>query len=278
MNTISFMTANYVARQLNYTMTEGWMQGDRATNAYFAPIETFAARFGDLLAEIQGLGFETLDLWLAHLNYSWATPEHLMIARSLLRDYGFSVASLAGWFGDTRAEFDAACRLAVGVHATLLGGNTALLQQDRASMAAILREYGLTFGIENHPEKTPRELLAKIGDGAGGVIGACVDTGWFGTHGYNASHAIQELSDDLVYVHLKDVTAPGAHASCRFGQGCVPVRACVTALKQIGYIGAISVEHEPDHGSPNQDVVASAYMLRSWLAEEEESERADGAR
>ena len=27
MNTISFMTANYVARQIGYNMTEGWMQG-----------------------------------------------------------------------------------------------------------------------------------------------------------------------------------------------------------------------------------------------------------
>ena len=42
MNTISFMSANYVARQVNYQMTEGWMQGDAAPNAYFRPLDTFA--------------------------------------------------------------------------------------------------------------------------------------------------------------------------------------------------------------------------------------------
>ena len=35
MNMISFMTANYVARQIGYNMTEGWMQGDNAT-VFFA--------------------------------------------------------------------------------------------------------------------------------------------------------------------------------------------------------------------------------------------------
>ena len=69
MTQISFMTANYVARQLDYNMTEGWMQGDDAVNAYFAPIATYAERFGALLAEIQGLGFTAIDLWLAHLNW-----------------------------------------------------------------------------------------------------------------------------------------------------------------------------------------------------------------
>ena len=36
MNTISFMTANYVAREIGYNMTKGWMEGDDATNAWFA--------------------------------------------------------------------------------------------------------------------------------------------------------------------------------------------------------------------------------------------------
>jgi hypothetical protein len=73
MTTLSFMTANYVARETGYRVTEGWMQGDDAVNAYFAPVETYAARFAALLAEIQGLGFTAIDLWLAHLNWRWAT-------------------------------------------------------------------------------------------------------------------------------------------------------------------------------------------------------------
>ena len=33
MTTLSFMTANYVARETGYHVTEGWMQGDDAVNA-----------------------------------------------------------------------------------------------------------------------------------------------------------------------------------------------------------------------------------------------------
>ncbi|HQY93053.1 MAG TPA: sugar phosphate isomerase/epimerase, partial [Caldilinea sp.] len=84
MNTLSFMSANYVARQLDYNMTEGWMQGDAATQEYFMPRETYAARFEDMIAEIAGLGFEAVDIWLAHLHYNWATEEHIRIARTTL--------------------------------------------------------------------------------------------------------------------------------------------------------------------------------------------------
>ena len=53
MNTISFMTANYVAREIGYNMTKGWMEGDDATNAFFAPIDTYAERFDALVAEVR---------------------------------------------------------------------------------------------------------------------------------------------------------------------------------------------------------------------------------
>lgn len=265
MNTLSFMTANYVARQLNYNMTEGWMQGDDATNVYFQPLETYAERLEALLAEVQGLGFEAIDLWLAHLHFSWATAEHIAIAGTLLRRYGLSVSSLAGGFGATRQEFEAACRLAAGLHVPILGGNTALLQSDRHSMVDILREYGLIFGLENHPEKNSSEVLAKIGNTADGLIGVCIDTGWFGTHGYDAARAIDELGNNLVHVHLKDVLAVGGHETCRFGLGCVPVEECVRNLQRIDYVGGISIEHEPEHYNPNQDCKASLFMVRNWL-------------
>ena len=58
-------------------------------------------------------------------------------------------------------------------------------------MVGKLKEYGLKLGIENHPEKNPGELLAKIGDGGEGTIGAAVDTGWFGTHSYDAAKALE---------------------------------------------------------------------------------------
>lgn len=265
MNTVSFMTANYVARELDYNMTRGWGQGDKATNEALRPLEQFGDRFEMMLSDIQTMGFEAIDLWLAHLNPAWATRQHIEEARALLDKYGFPVVSFAGWFGSTMEEFEATCRLAVELNCQILGGSTSVLEKDRAGTVALLTQYGLKLGLENHPEKTPEEMLAKIGDGGDGTIGTTVDTGWYGTQGYDAAKALEWLAPYLFHIHLKDVLAVGAHDTCRFGQGIVPIQACVRTLQEIGYEGGISVEHEPEQFDPTQDVIASRQLLEEWM-------------
>lgn len=265
MNEISFMSANFVARQLGYRMTEGWTQGQEATNDYFMPLETFAERFNGLLREVQSVGFGAIDLWTAHLNWSWATDDHISIARELLAQCGLKVTSLAGGFGSTPEEFEMACQLAVALGTKILGGMAPLLVEDRKSLIAALREHDLRLAIENHAERTPEETLTKIGDGADGRIGTAVDTGWYGTQGYDAARAISELGDHLLHVHLKDVTAPGEHVTCRYGDGCVPIEGCIRMLKKLGYEGDISVEHEPEDHDPLEDCKANLLTLHKSL-------------
>ncbi|HEY5872150.1 MAG TPA: hypothetical protein VIT46_02840, partial [Gaiellaceae bacterium] len=89
------MSANYVARELGYGTATEWGPFDDATNAAFEPLETFATRFDDLLAAITGIGFDAVDLWFGHLNWRWATPEHVALARAALARRGVRVASLA---------------------------------------------------------------------------------------------------------------------------------------------------------------------------------------
>jgi len=267
MTQISFMTANYVARQLDYHMTEGWMQGDGATQAYFQPIETFASRFEAMLDEIKGLGFDSIDLWLAHLHPNWATDAHIAAAQSALSAHELTVASLAGGFGAHPTELEASCRLAVALAAPVLGGGTALLQNDRPFLAATVRRHGLKFGYENHPERSVEEYFDRIGAGEEDVIGACCDTGWFGTHGVDAVAAVTALAPRLFHLHLKDVLAPGGHETCRYGLGCVPVEEVVKSLLRGGYAGGISIEHEPEHYSPNSDCKAGLAMVKQWIDE-----------
>lgn len=265
MNTIAFTTANFVARPLDYNMTGGWGQGDRASNNYYQPLETYAERFGTLLRDIQAMGFTTLDLWQAHLNHTWATPEHIAQAKALMARYHLPVTSLCGWFGSNHEQFEAACRLAVTLGCRVLGGSTSMLQKDRAFVVDRLNEHDLVLALENHPEK-PAEMLEKIGDGAGGRLGTTVDTGWYGTQGCDAVQAIEQLAEHIRLVHLKDVLAAGAHDTCRYGRGVVRVEACVAALRQQGYAGAITVEHEPEHFDPTDDCRANLAMLKQWLA------------
>ena len=145
-----------------------------------------------------------------------------------------------------------------------------MLHKDSAFVINALHEFNLRLGVENHPEKTPDELRAKLGHDSNGRIGVTVDTGWFGTQGYDAADALRELRDVLIHVHLKDVLAPGAHETCRYGQGVVPIERCAAVLHEIGYTGGISVEHEPEHFDPTEDCIAGLQMLRGWLGGEEQ--------
>jgi sugar phosphate isomerase/epimerase len=264
MNPISFMTANYVARQVNYNMTD-WGHGQNAVEAYFRPLETYAERLGVMLDEICQMGFDHIDLWLAHLHPAWATEEHIALARKALAQRGLKVSSLAGGFGESPAELEHCCQLAQAFDTRILGGMAGILAKDRAATVRVLQQYGAVLAIENHPEKTPAEVLAQIGDGGQGTIATCVDTGIWGIHGYNAATAIEELAPYVVHVHLKDVLSVGSHDSCRYGRGIVPLERCVSLLLEKGYQGGFSVEHEPHNYDPREDVQASFEMLKGWL-------------
>jgi L-ribulose-5-phosphate 3-epimerase len=258
---IAFMTANYVAEHTGYEMRDGWGQGDRATNDYFRPVETYEARLDELLGRARALGVDTVDLWGAHLSPDWATEDHVAIAREVLSRHDLGVATSATWVGPSNAE--RACELALAIGTSVIGAG---MSGDPARVAAVLREHGVRLAIENHPERTPDEVLATI-DRGDGAFGATVDTGWWATQGYDAVQAIEELGEHVLHVHLKDVLRRGEpHETCRWGDGVVPIEGCVRALQRLGYRGYYTVEHEPELYDPTDDCREMIASLRSWLA------------
>ena len=260
MSAIAFMTANYVARETGWAM-HGWSHGDRATNEHFRPIETYAERLDELLATIGAFGFDTVDIWEAHLSPEWATDDHVAIASETLARHELRVATYAAWVGPSNIE--GACDLALALGTSLIGGGTS---GDPVAVRAALRERGVRLGIENHPERTPDEIRAKI-DAGDGAFGATVDTGWWATQGYDPARAIEELGERVLHVHLKDVLAVGEpHETCRWGEGIVDIPACVRVLQQTGYAGAYTIEHEPEDHDPGEKCRDMLGELRSLLA------------
>lgn len=271
----SFISANFVARQIGYRMDQGWMQGDQATNAWFAPLETFAARFDAMLAEVKALGFSSIDLWCAHLHWRWATVQHVETAKQLLDQHGLAVRSYAAWVMGGPADLHAACRLCAALDIPYFVGNCQLFTDDRAAAVAILREHGVGYAIENHPEKSSAELLARLGAGDEDVVGIGLDTGWCGTAKWDALAAVKDIGHRLFAIHLKDVKAPRAektglafvdmgHETCRLGDGIVPVRAIVEHLRATDFRGAISIEHEPEMHDPREEIRESRERVESW--------------
>jgi L-ribulose-5-phosphate 3-epimerase len=264
MNAISFITANFVARELGYSMTEGWGQGDTATQEHFKPLETFGARFDAMLKEVKALGFDTIDLWAAHLHPDWASPAHVEIARAALRDNGIRVSSFAAWCGNLEV-LEGFCELANALGVSIIAGGAPVLRTHRAEAVALLKKHDVKFAIENHPEKRAAELLEQIGDGADGFIGAAPDTGWWALEGANAAAVLRELGGHILTVHLKDIVKPGVHLTCALGAGIAGIRDCVQTLKDLGYTGTIGIEHEPEDHDPRAEVAESKRVLENWL-------------
>jgi len=258
------MSANYVARELGYGAADDWGAFDRATNDAFAPLETYPERIEALLDSIAAIGFDAIDLWFAHLNWRWATREHVAIARDALQRRGIRVVSFAGGIGDTLDDVEAACRLADDLGVDLIAGLAGIVHTDRDGAAAVLDAHGVRFGLENHPERTPAEVLAAVGDATS--LGAAVDTGWWATQGYDPVDAIHELSDRLFHVHLKDVEEPGTHVPCMHGEGCARIADCVDALVELGYAGPVSIEHHAFDRDPTAECARMLVQLREQLA------------
>jgi sugar phosphate isomerase/epimerase len=245
-------------------MADQWGPFDDATNAAFEPLESFGARFDALLVSITDIGFDAIDLWFGHLNWRWATPDHVVIARDALARHDVRLVSLAGSIGTTTADVEAACRLANDLDVDLIAGPGGIVQTDRDAVAAVLDAHGVRFGLENHPERAPSEVLAAIGDAE--ALGAAVDTGWWATQGYDPVAAIHELSARLLHVHLKDVEEPGTHVTCMHGEGCARIFDCVEALLDIGYAGPVSIEHHSFDRDPTPECARALTGVREQLA------------
>lgn len=264
---VSFITANYVAREVGYALRPfNWGAADRATvEAFHGP--QYATKFDELCRLVTGAGFTAIDVWVAHLNPFVATRSMVDEAAAILRQHGLRVVAYTGGLGRpelTPADAEKVYETARAIGAPLLGVG---LHPTNARLAYELgKAYGIKYAIENHPEKSPRELLARIGE-YGEVIGVTQDTGFWGMFGYDAVTATHELKDHLLHMHLKQVqqTLDGWH-SCAYDEGVVDIPGVVNTLKEIGYQGAISVEHEPANEDPTPAVVHSAELLRKWLA------------
>ncbi len=245
---IAFNTANLVARVSGYRFKLGnWMDQHKRTIA-----ATDEAAWRAICKEIAAAGFTAVEVWEAH-----AAPESLDEAkarrwRRILDEAGLEPIAYAGGL---RRETLQVCRWMGIPH---VDGGLRDLTPEAAT--ALCREFGIRFNIENHPEKSAPEILAKIG-GGNERLGVCIDTGWLGTQGASAPEVIRTCGALVRHTHVKDVKAAGGHETCALGDGVVDVPACLRALNELKYAGWYSWEDEPEDRNP----LDSAVRNRTWL-------------
>ncbi len=265
MPTISFITANYVARARQYDGNEDWGYHDRATRNSMS-----LASWNDVLIDIKNAGFLAADLWMAHCDPSTHTTQYRDALVATCAENNLRLASYAGGlFANEPRDADRAVAWvrSLGID-TFAGGLWGKLADANfaPAMNDLFAQHGVRWAYENHPEKSVEEILRKIDGGKRRNIGVALDTGWCGTQGMDALDAVKRLREHLFLLHLKDVKAPGRHDTCTLGDGVVGIEPIVRYLKETGFDGTICIEHEPYDHDPTEDVIESLKRVEAWLA------------
>lgn len=235
---ILFNTANLVARFSGYRFTlSDWDTQDRKT------VESTDDReFARICAEVKACGYDAVELWIAHCHPGKVGVEGARARRKIAADHGLAVHAVAGSYTAENL------RVAEALGARMICGG--LWGTDFASVKALVKGSGVAYNIENHPEKTPAELLARI-EGGSEKVGVALDTGWAGSSGDVDALAFLDALGPLVrHVHLKDVAAKGGHHTVELGTGIVGIEAVMKRLKAQGYRGDLSWEDEPEDRNP----------------------------
>lgn len=249
---VAFNTANLVARFTGYRFElRNWGEQHQKTVA-----RTDEAAWAAICREIAAVGFSAVEIWEAH-----AAPESLNRDKAarwsrILSDHGLRAV---GYAGGLRRETLQICQWLGIPHVD--GG---LRGQTPEQATALCQEFGVKFNVENHPEKTAAEALAKIG-GGNEWLGLCVDTGWFGTQAADVPAQIRAAGRFVRHTHIKDVKAAGAHETCQLGAGVVNVAGCLAALTEIGYSGDYSWEDEPEDRNPFDSAVSNRRYIEERL-------------
>ncbi len=260
---ISFISANYVGRALNYQGGEDWGKLDAATIAAAS-----AEHFRQIVRDVKGAGFTAIDIWTAHCHWQrHAQGDYPEAVKKICAEEGLKITSYAGGLnGEDQAVLEAAFafmkRIGAPIFAGGIGGKDRKQIADRVE--ALCQKHGLRWGYENHPEKSIDEIIAKI-DGGRAHVGIALDTGWCGTQGVDALAAAKAVRKKLQILHLKDVRAAGGHDTCALGEGIVPVEEVLRWLVGDGWDGTICIEHEPYDRDPMDEVKRSLERVRKWL-------------
>ena len=131
---------------------------------------------------------------------------------------------------------------------------------------------GVSIALETHDRFSSVGLVTQVLDGLPSPAVALWDVG----HPYRVGDApekvVKELDGRLAHVHVKDCRRQGSDWQLTLlGEGEVPVRSCVDALRDAGYSGWLSVEWEkkwhPELAEPEVALPQFARVLHGWGAD-----------
>jgi sugar phosphate isomerase/epimerase len=125
----------------------------------------------------------------------------------------------------------------------------------------LVKEFDIKVGYHNHPQNPNRpdykvwdpQYILDLTKDRDPRIGSCADLGHWTNSGLVAADCIRLLKGRVVSSHLKEI-AHGSTKCTRPGQGRAKLDEALKALKEVGFSGPISIEHEINWEDNLEDV------------------------
>ena len=159
--------------------------------------------------------------------------------------------------------------------------------------SAFARQHGVRIAIEMHPgwAVSDPDSLMYLRDNCGDNIGANFDPSHLIWHGVDCPTAIRKLGGSIYHFHAKDTQVnedemgkngffplaagpigdgprPFQFKIPTYGTGDLYWKQMLTALREVGYDGALSIEHEDSEFGQFDGVIRAAEILRSMIYRE----------
>lgn len=147
--------------------------------------------------------------------------------------------------------------------------------------AAFARQAGIAMSIENFPgADSPFVVSSDVLEAIREVPGLKLtyDNGNVLLGGEDSAVSFKRCAEHVVHAHFKDwvFAEPGKgmegldgrrYAPALIGEGIVPHRACLQAMKQAGYSGYINIEYEGNKYAPDEATRRAANYLQGLIRE-----------
>jgi len=134
-----------------------------------------------------------------------------------------------------------------------------------------VKEYDFKYAIHLHGPDMP--LYPDADDVWNHVkdldprIGMCLDIGHDTRNGKDPIEDLKKYRSRVFDIHIKDVTAPTKQGySVEIGRGIINFPAFVRALREVGYTGKCSLEHERNMDNPFIGIAESIGYFRGVIA------------
>lgn len=250
---VGTITASYMWESVNYQVDATWDDLVKGFRERWTP-----PRLDALLGRISALRMPYVELWKTHTQGSTWDPA--MVA-ALLDKHGLTVASYCVGGVSSLEGLERDFQFAQALGAPLMSGS--LGNENTETLLDALETYGKTYGIGYaiEPHGTSYSLadpdqLREVLDQRSDLIGICPDPGWWTGQDFDAVKAVKLLADRVTHTHLRCTLEPS-------GERVAGAEEILHVLKDSGYQGVYSIEHEPKHDPSAELAEARDFILRT---------------